>query len=130
MKEEHKKRLCELAGFVYYGKCPEYEDCVYMHCNGDCAKFGKTENGELFHYWYCDSPQITIEILIKAMWAINREYNNLHITMNANFIMASWHEDSDGEWYEQFWYNEYNNSEQQALEAALIYILEQEKDNG
>jgi len=97
MKEDFKKWLCELAEEPY--------DCVA---------------GFLGHK---DHDMENIFILIKAMWAINREGKWLIL------ISASDIDITRSEKYKSklFSYKNHNNSEQQALEKALEYIYEQDK---
>jgi hypothetical protein len=76
-----------------------------------CKKAGR---GKLIplDWKYCE-----LEILIKAMWAINRK-GKYYIILEPNLISVNKNE---------FFYAQYNNSEQKALEKALEYIYEQEK---
>ena len=65
---------------------------------------------------------ITLEILIQAMFAINREdkwyikIDDEHVYCAKNKTMTN----------KEFFYTEYNNSEIETLEKALEYIWEQE----
>lgn len=67
------------------------------------------------------NSDIALLILIKAMWKINRENNKWVISMQGDLIMCQ-----NDEIIETFLYKKYNNSEQQALEAALQYIYSEE----
>lgn len=108
MTEAHKKRLCELAGV-------KYEQCKYPHslCY-DCAICEADEG----------MTKITLEILIKAMWAINRE-RKWFMDMNDKQIRAWILMPTDGAIQCNF--KDYNNSEIETLTAALIYVLDNEK---
>jgi len=61
--------------------------------------------------------------LIKAMWAINRE-GKWTIWMNEDYIRVKFHALHS---FYRFFYRDYDNSEIEALEAALQYIYEQEQ---
>ena len=98
MTEDFKKWLCEKAGL-------------------DSAYCG----------WEKDN-NVAIHILIKAMWAINAEKNRWDIEMGT----GAWHIfnnkvscGNDGR-LSIFYFNDYKDSEQQALKKTLIYIYEQE----
>ena len=68
---------------------------------------------------------LVVDILIKAMWAINREgsgYGLTGIEMDASEIIVVYNLKEKA-----FPYSDHNNSEQQALEKAIEYIFEQTK---
>jgi hypothetical protein len=118
MKEEHKKRLCELAGEYYESKCSYYNKND-IYCSEECDD----------PFFRCDGTEITLEILIKAMWAINRR-----AVKESGFCICS---STGGDFY--VYYGKYqraayprkdhNNSELEALTAALTYIYQQEDEN-
>ena len=103
MKEEHKKRLCELAGETFY-------------IDKDIG-------------W--DKLKLSLRTLIKAMWAINREsfedsvYMRPEMEMNADCVKVYSHEDIETFLFDDAAKND--NHEQKALESALIYILDKEE---
>ncbi len=68
------------------------------------------------------NEDIELAILIKAMWAINNLKGKYSISQDADndYFATSCTEDII------FPKDKYNNSEQQALQAALIYILDNE----
>ncbi len=90
-----------------------------------------------FRKWLCEITGIEtneywseLELLIKAMWAINREAEEKRNIYDGYY------------WIEQgikayivkcnsniktFYYEDYNNSEQQTLEKTLEYIYKQER---
>jgi hypothetical protein len=100
---------------------------------------------EGFKKWLCEKSRVPymasdklikefqrdeLTIMIKAMWAINRGDDCLYRISqdNSNNYAVI---DNISIWktktIEYFLKNEYNNSEQKALEAALKYVYEQEK---
>ncbi len=97
MIEDFKKRLCKKAGLMNY----------YLVNNV------RTDNEELI-------------LLIKAMWAINRE-GKWHIKME-NYCIAFY--SYMAKEYKEiiFKYKDHNNSEQEALQKALEYIYEQDNE--
>ena len=99
MKEEFKKWLCEKAK-------EEYKTIIDRH-------------------YYTGKPiyrinKITLETLIKAMWAINRE-GEWNIKLDSHCIVFHSRKDYCDDMYD---FTEY--SEQKALKKALEYIYEQE----
>jgi hypothetical protein len=101
MNEDFKKWLCEKAEYNYY---LEYEQ----------------------------QPIIdrTLEILIKAMWAINREDKrvyNITMTVGGTYLSKIGSKFPDFVFFRQA---DRNNSETEALTAALEYIFEQDGFNG
>ena len=95
---------------------------------------------EDFKKWLCEKAgldwvdtlqyinEVPIKLLIKAMWAINAEKNRWDIEMGT----GAWHIfnnkvscGNDGR-LSIFYFNDYKDSEQQALKKTLIYIYEQE----
>lgn len=64
-----------------------------------------------------------LEILIKAMWAINKLKRSPHrIVLEENSVQIS--EYNQGMNVKYFNYNLYDNNEQKALETALQYIFD------
>jgi hypothetical protein len=94
MKEEFKKWLCEKAGYNYNA-------------------WGKP----------CPYDIHDIKILIKAMWAINRETRDDYIRYGPTGFSRCYY-DVEDMGMTRFDIKDHNNSEQQALEAALKYIWE------
>jgi len=103
-----------------------------------------------FSRWVCGKTNATVEffegsddcktlVLIKAMWAINREFEDSPIEENGFWVGLSemrWQVDKRGDspvyFYfsdhtEYFDFSDHNNSELEALEAALKYIMVNEK---
>lgn len=85
---------------------------------------------EGFKEWLCELAEFKFEyydhigllyILVKAMWAINREgiyriwilHDRVELYNGYTKVIEEW-----------FFFKKYNNSEQQALEKALEYIYE------
>jgi hypothetical protein len=62
---------------------------------------------------------IPVNILIKAMWAINRHSHLYIMQMRSDYIELLYRKD--------FYYVDHNDSEIEALTACLKYIDEQEK---
>ena len=112
MKEEFKKWLCEKAGISITHIC-KYN----FYCNKhDFTEMDLCENCiEL-------KIEITLKILIKAMWAINSDSRKhrkyIEIDMMSNGIVVGYPLKDN----KTFIYSEHNNSEQKALEKALEYI--------
>jgi len=99
MKESTKKKLCELAGNIY--------DCLFT-CK-ECLVF---ESGN-------------IEILIRAMWVINKGYKYLIVLAGEKIIINVIAKNTIGDLeYYEYLYDDYDN-EQSALEKALEYVIEQ-----
>lgn len=95
MNTEFKKWLCKKAGDN--GPAPLTDRC-----------------------WELFNP--SLEILIKAMWAINKEFKRYLIYMNESQIHV-WDSDGDTRYSgEYFSFILFNWSEEKALEAALGYI--------
>lgn len=93
MKAEFKKFLCEIAGFDYDYRY--FENQAVLHCE--------------------------LEILIKAMWAINDSDLKYNITMSTDNHYLVW-------LYEQECLKRCKNiDKQQALTAALEYIYKETK---
>lgn len=69
---------------------------------------------------------LPLEILIKAMWTINRESDISYSIINyeERFAVAK----IGTRCLEYFDFRKYNDSEQQALEAVLKYIFDKEKE--
>ena len=110
MTEDFKKWLCELADFDFYDICPERKisECQWPPKSYQCKECGK--------------DKITLEILIKAMWAINNGSSMWEIEMNAQYIFIF----KVGTRKEaEFYYDNYSNYEQEALTAALEYIYKE-----
>ena len=95
MTEEHKKKLCHLAGFD--------------------EKFIQPET------WV----DYDLEILIKAMWAINRNNSGKTFCIIMSFLYVEVISQEIKYSQKTFDYRDYN-SEQEALQAALLYILDNE----
>jgi hypothetical protein len=102
MDNDFKQWLCEKAKSVIM-PC---EICNEMPC---------------LHY----DINITIEILIKAMWAINRD-DKWEIEMDSDCILVKYVPE---DFFQCMLFRKYNNSEQKALEAALLYIYKEEIKN-
>ncbi len=102
MTDDFKKWLCELAGYETTSWC------------------GYIKKGLVYDLRKNDVP---LEILIKAMWIINRG--------GRRFVNMNWEQITiyaEGPYHLGAVYSKkYNNSEQEALTAALEYIYEQEK---
>lgn len=96
MTNGFKKRMCELAGYNY-------------------ADFKPTGT----FYW----KDKELEILIRAMWAINRA-DDWHIIMDN---CGLWLYNPYGDFEIEFEYRNHNNSEQEALIKALEYIYKETK---
>ena len=104
MIEEHKKKLCELAGVV-----------VQKIAGGDCIF-----DSSGCYYPLLKNVTLSLEILIKAMWAINRERKYL-IQIDAHCVYVKGNNKALKNF--TFRFSDYNNnSEQEALTAALEYI--------
>ena len=112
MKEEFEKWLCELVGVeLKYINNNNSESILHRRVGlSDCYT----------------TDLITLEILIKAMWAINRDINTIYsIKQNVDnsysvFPGGITHR-------KDFLPSDHNSSEQEALTAALIYVLDNEK---
>ena len=92
------------------------EDCKKWLC--ELAEYGP---------WIWDAlpeeaDDVRLAILIKAMWAINRE-GKWWITMYPHGIHLKLPHRGKGKDFE---YKDYNNSETEALAKALEYIFEQD----
>ena len=109
MDESFKKWLCDLLYLNYYICIPENHTCPTKAGSIECIK-GEC-NG-------LGTREITLEILIKTMWAIIREGKYM-IAMNKDYFSIHTNDD-----YIEFLYDEHNNSETEALEAALKYIYD------
>jgi len=114
MKTEFKKFLCELAGV-------KYEQCKYPHslcydCNICEADEGMTK--------------VTLEILIKAMFAINRDIEKGYFVTFVNGECVAIYRNTCGMNFMKklFPFSDHNNSEQEALTAALQYIFDNKKE--
>jgi len=99
MTEDFKKWLCEKAGYKF--------DTMDKYYQKEFLK--SLPNG------------LHLEILIKAVWAINRERK-----WNIFESYFSYNVYKDCVKQRQFHFKDYNNSEQKTLEKALEYIYEQE----
>jgi len=99
MKEDFKKWLCE-----------------------------KAEDKKNIEYFKSEiiNPDDWIALLIKAMWAINREGGDYSFILYRSFVEVSYN-DGQHDSAENFFHGEYDNSEQEALTKALEYIWEQTK---
>lgn len=96
MTEEFKGWLCERARYMFF-----------------------PENGIAL-------DRRILALLIKAMWAINREKGKYRIKQNIfNDYYVGDYSKRPVE-YVEFAKEDHNNSEQQALQAALEYVFEQE----
>ena len=102
MKEDFEKWLCELNNIEY-----EYKE-MFKVCK----------------------QEITLEILIKAAWAINRNFGStkdkhFYIAMGLGSYQISYISGNSLAYKEErFYYKNYDNSEQEALVAALKYIYD------
>ncbi len=99
MTDKVKQRLCELSAV-------DYQNLIFRE---RLKEVSKAE-------W--------IGILIKAMWAINREKGKLKVSQdidNDYYVVSSLNTLNTI----PFLKDKYNNSEQQALAAALEYIINQ-----
>ena len=92
---------------------------------------------EEFRNWLCELTEIEytknlffdyskLELLIKAMWAINKKYENISIEVTKNEIMV--HIVHHGLFPYSFPYIVDKKPEEKALESALKYIYEEVKD--
>ena len=61
-----------------------------------------------------------LAILIKAMWAVNREGKGIEINLESERVYVSLIQDHD-----YFYFKDHNNSEQEALTKALEYVWKQ-----
>jgi hypothetical protein len=107
MTEAFKKWLCELADIkkkcdIYYGHSTILDKCE------------------------CLPKNITLEILIKAKWALNREAEKYFITQTSiSYCLIPQEKEKEPIPADiHFSYEDHNNSEQEALTAALKYIFD------
>ena len=111
MTEDHKKKLCELAG----GWICDSSRCVFY--NGDMIG---CRDCLTRHDRVKSDTEITLEILIKAMWTINRKKIwkvRIGSTMTVAYVAYGRDELLITCKYKDM-------TEQKALEAALIYVLD------
>lgn len=97
MKEDFKKWLSDKAGYLYLA----YQMLEEKGMNNE------------------------VELLIKAMWAVNREKDYLMEITDAYITVQ------DPDWRIEpsyFLFKDYNNSEQKALTAALEYVYKESQD--
>lgn len=114
MTDKFIKWLCEKAGEKYIACNRPDTYCNYSENSLECLEEDCFEK---------DETDILL-ILIKAMWAINREESfKLQIEFNRILISGMYNGSS---YFKEFLYKDYN-SEQQALEKALEYIYKQDK---
>ena len=105
MTEDFKKWLCDLAGIKYWTVIDRYGNS-----------------------W---EENISLEILIKAMWTINRQEGSKYkIRLEDIYCFTVTNEWSDSVAVTDvdFYFKDYNNSEQEALTAALEYIFKETKN--
>jgi len=74
----------------------------------------------------CECEIEEVSLLMKTMWAINRDKKSRAIIMN-EYTIDYYYMKNRTEMIKEFQYISYNNLEKKALEAALFYIYEQEK---
>lgn len=99
MTEEFKKWLCVLGGDYDYSKLKELQ-------------------------YHGDFESNILSILIKAMWAINREGKWAILMWNDYIEIFCIEKQSDDI---DFFYKDYNNSELKVLTKAIEYIWEHTK---
>jgi hypothetical protein len=94
---------------------------------------GRKDMTEDFKKWLCEKGNIQLlyweeytltHILVCAMWAINREWK-WTVIMSKAWINVL--EKDKIPPLKTFYYQNFNNSEQEALREALKYIFEQEE---
>jgi len=115
MTEDFKKWLCEKAGM-----------CITK--NGETTFSTKGMDALLLG----NEIIITLEILIKAFLQINRENNAYEISMDYSGCFVVDHNKGIDNWTSDtytkcYFLWDHNNSEQEALTAALEYIYKESK---
>ena len=103
MKESINKEICRLARVEYYGSC------------SDCKTIESCRDTECF---VVGADEITIDILVRAMWAINRE-GIYEIDINSKGVFV-W--DVKETLNKNSYYKDFDN-EQSALQSAIEYVI-------
>lgn len=123
------------GGHYTCNKCGETHYGSTLHFCKDTQR--KHRMSEDFKKWLCDKSKFDIahwllneheelSLLIKAMWAINREGKWEIISDKVSLDIS----DKHGDFCISFYYSDHNNSEQEALTKALEYIFDKETQNG
>jgi hypothetical protein len=130
MNKGFKRWLCEKAGYIYFKSCSE---CPVLN--------ERANNHTCYDNCYCDiddseDNNLYLKILIKALWKINRDYlihkNDYCITYDVDkgHIKYNLFYDIDPsvtKKIKEYKIKNHNNSETEALKAALMYIYNEVK---
>ena len=123
MTEAQKQWICEKAGVGY--QCPTHNP------NDNSCIYGCPINE--YSDIYC-TREITLEILMKAVWAINGEgkyfiQESRHINWKKK-MFRSYQIIEDNKGFEQEYFIDKNQNEIQTIKKALCYIADKEAGNG
>lgn len=123
LTEKHIKQIAEILGIEPDRKCTE------LRFGPPCAKGIACSECEHLKVVY---PELTLGDLLRCVWAINRK-RNWTITPDCLSVFVNelirdgkplTNLDIENDRSEDFIYKNHNNNEQQALTAALIYVLD------
>jgi hypothetical protein len=113
MTPDTKKKICELAGVEWEPSCEN------IACSTFCEGFDDERQ-------CCGDMEITLDILMRAVFAINRKRYSGHriIILDDQILVDLWDRDIRRHINDKnFYFKDYGHSEIQALTAAVEYVI-------